>query len=296
MMDSMNYCICASGNLGLIVLRHLTASQLSIKCLLTDAKSREIIEYCIRNKIPCFVGNPRNRKAMEWLDDKGIRFDNILSINYLFILETEIIQRARKYAINFHGSLLPRYRGRTPHVWAIINGESEAGITAHLMNDLCDDGDIVQQVIVPIEAEDTGAILLEKYGRLYPQIVCEVVSLIESNRVSTIKQNKLKATYYGKRTPDDGAINWEWQKERIRNWVRAQAKPYPGAFTYINGHKVTVHKISYSDYGYYDTTPNGMVLCVLDGHPIVKTPNGAIILNDFESTETIDEGQILKTD
>ena len=57
-----------------------------------------------------------------------------------------------------------------------------------------------------------------------------------------------------------------------------------------------MHKISYSDYGYYDTTPNGMVLCVLDGHPIVKTPNGAIILNDFESTETIEEGQILKTD
>ena len=52
----MNYCICASGNLGLIVLRHFTASQLSIKCLLTDAKSREIREYCIRNKIPYFVG------------------------------------------------------------------------------------------------------------------------------------------------------------------------------------------------------------------------------------------------
>lgn len=79
---------------------------------------------------------------MEWLDDRGISFDNILSINYLFILGTEIIQRAKKYAINFNGSLLPRYRGRTPHVWAIINGESETGITAHLMNDLCDDGDM----------------------------------------------------------------------------------------------------------------------------------------------------------
>ena len=230
----MNYCICVSGGLGLTVLQHLVDAAININCVFTDRQSDGIIEYCNHHSLPTFVGNPLNGKAKMWMEASQIKFDNLLSINYLFILETDVLDCATNYAVNFHGSFLPRFRGRTPHVWAIINGEKECGITAHLINSHCDDGDIVKQLHIPIEDEDTGAIILSKYNQLYPSLVKEIVDLIESGNLNTIPQDISKATYYGKRTPEDGGVNWDWQKERIRNWVRAQARRYPGAFTHIN--------------------------------------------------------------
>lgn len=288
-MQNYTYCICVSGNLGYIVLKDLLNKGIIINGVLTDSRSDEIIEFCIKNSLNCYIGNPRRLKASLWLEENNIVFDYLLSINYLFIIEEDILNKA-KLAINFHGSLLPKYRGRTPHVWAIINGEKECGITAHLMNSKCDDGDIVKQIHIKIEDDDTGATILSKYNLIYPSLVEDIVTMMESGNVPTTKQNITKATYYSKRTPEDGAINWDWQKERIRNWVRAQAKPYPGAFSFINGEKVTIHRIQPSDQGYVDTDPNGLVLDVVNNNPIVKTQNGAIEITDFETTATISKG------
>lgn len=293
-MYNHSYCLCVSGNLGYIVLQNLYSKGANIVCVLTDMHSDEIIEYCSKVTLKCFIGNPRDRKAFKWMNIQQVDFDYLLSINYLFILEEDILHRAR-IAINFHGSLLPKYRGRTPHVWAIINGEKECGITAHLMNAKCDDGDIIKQLHVKIDEEDTGAMFLEKYNKIYPNLVDEVVSVMESGKISTTKQDISKATYYGKRTPKDGGINWDWQKERIRNWVRAQAKPYPGAFSHIGNKKITIYKISFSDFGFVDTIPNGSVLTVIDRKPIVKTQNGSIVLEDYEFGEAIKAGHILRT-
>lgn len=289
----MNYCICVSGALGLTVLLQLVASPITIKCVLTDRHSDGIIDCCKEQELPVFAGNPRNGKAVGWLDEQKIKFENLLSINYLFILEPDILDKVSGFAVNFHGSLLPKYRGRTPHVWAIINGEKEAGVTAHLMNTYCDDGDIVRQVVVPIEEEDTGAIILEKYKALYPGLVLQVVEDIEKGNVECRKQDVSKATYFGKRTPDDGQINWNWQKERIRNWVRAQANPYPGAFTFLNEQKIIINKIEYSDLGFQDTMENGLVVAVIDGKPFVKTQNGVVKLVDFETEAVVKPKDIL---
>lgn len=288
----MRYCICVSGGLGYIVLQHLCEHHVDVACVLTDSKSEGIITYCQEQGIAYFAGNPRNGRADEWIEQSGMVFDNLLSINYLFILEADILKRA-KLAINFHGSLLPKYRGRTPHVWAIINGEKECGITAHLMNTECDDGDIVRQIQVQIDDEDTGADILNKYNALYPDLVMGIVRDIERGAITYVKQDKTKATYFGKRTPADGHIDWNWQKERIRNWVRAQAYPYPGAFSYVNGEKVIINKLQYTDYGFNCEMENGLVIGFEYGKPIVKTQNGAVVLIDVNS-ENIKIGDILK--
>lgn len=288
----MRYCICVSGGLGYIVLQHLCEHHVDVACVLTDSKSDGIIAYCHENGLPYYAGNPRNGRADVWMEQSGIIFDNLLSINYLFILEADILKRA-KLAINFHGSLLPKYRGRTPHVWAIINGEKECGITAHLMNTECDDGDIVRQIHVHIDDEDTGADILNKYNALYPELVIGIVRDVESGAITYVKQDKTKATYFGKRTPADGHIEWSWQKERIRNWVRAQAYPYPGAFSYVNGEKVIINKLQYSDFGFNCEMENGLVIGFEDCKPVVKTQNGAVVLIDV-SSENIKLGDILK--
>src|SRR5688500_5389971 len=176
--------------------------------------------------------------------------DLIFSINYLFLINRDLINYPNYGCVNFHGSLLPKYRGRTPHVWAIIDGETETGITAHFMTNEVDEGKIVKQIKVLIEENDTGFSVLAKFNVLYPTIINEVLSDIEQGKINAQEQECSKATYFGKRTPEDGMIQWDWQKEQIRNWVRAQAEPYPGAFTFYNNDKIIINKVQSSDYGF----------------------------------------------
>ena len=269
-----------SGNLGLTVLKELV-DKYKISFILTDKKSEFIINFCISSNIPFFVGNPRDKNIMQELSFP--QCDIIISVNYLFIVGQDIFNYPKKMAINFHGSLLPKYRGRTPHVWAIINNETETGITAHLIDEKCDTGDIVAQINIPIKKNDTGYDVLKIYDLMYPPFVNEVILSIEKNITTFRKQDDLKATFFGKRIAEDGQINWNWQKERIYNWVRAQAKPYPGSFSFIENEKIIIHKIENSSYGYNYETLNGKVVGFEESSPIIKTPNGCIkiLLYDF---------------
>src|SRR5690606_22569809 len=138
---------------------------------MTDSGSANISNWCEEKQVPCFVGNPRNGKASTFFSKYPV--DVLLSVNYLFIIERDLIQHPKKYAFNMHGSLLPKYRGRTPHVWAIINGETQTGVTLHVIDEGCDTGDIVIQEKVKIEHNDTGADILSKFEVLYPLIAKE---------------------------------------------------------------------------------------------------------------------------
>lgn len=270
--------ILASGGLGYSCLVDIIKLN-QVDFVFTDSKSETIIELCKINQISIYVGNPRNDNAKLFI--KKFNIDVILSINYLFIVTDFIYSHPTKYSINFHGSLLPKYRGRTPHIWAIINNEKEAGITAHLISDGCDEGDIIYQEKINIEDHVTGADLLSIYESRYSLVITEVITKIENNTIKPIAQDHSKATYFRKRTPDDGEINWNWQKERIRNWVRALSKPYPGAFSFINGQKIVINEIRFSEYGFSDTDLNGKIINTDQGL-IVKVQNGAIEIIDFE--------------
>lgn len=268
--------ILASGGLGYNVLFDLIKQIETPVFIATDSNSEYIIEFARENSIKLFSGNPRNGKLIEFLNKNQIATDFILSINYLFLLDKELID-SLPVAINVHGSLLPKYRGRTPHVWSIINGETKTGVTAHVIDADCDTGDIVKQVVVPIEKDDTGASILKKFEKIYPELLLSVIEEAQSDELKKVKQDDSKATYFGKRTPDDGLIDWNWHKERIRNWVRAQADPYPGAFSLLNAEKVIIDEVNYSDVGFSDTIKNGTIL-IANRNPIIKCPNGTVEL------------------
>tara|TARA_B110000305_G_C19407950_1_gene623839 strand:+ start:593 stop:1453 length:861 start_codon:yes stop_codon:yes gene_type:complete len=278
----MNLGILTSGNLGMDTLVKIIPNY-NVSFVLTDSRSEGIIKLCVENQIPCFRGNPRNGKGFEFI--KYINVDVITSINYLFLIEMDIIQHANKFSFNIHGSLLPKYRGRTPHVWAIINNENKTGITAHIINEGCDTGPILDQVIIPIEDQDTGYDLLNKYKLNYFDLIQNVLKKIKKGNLTPHPQDESKATYFGIRRPTDGKINWNWQKQRIINWVSAQAFPYPGAFSYINDKKITIDKIEQVDLGFRNEIPNGTVIAI-DPKLVVKTPNGALrIISVRESIE-----------
>jgi methionyl-tRNA formyltransferase len=272
-----------SGVLGLSTVRILSQN-FTPQFIFTDKNSVEIIDFATTNKIPVFIGNPRKNDAAGFL--LKFKTDVIFSVNYLFIVQLNILKHPRLYAINLHGSLLPKYRGRTPHVWAIINGEKETGITAHMMEEGCDTGDIVLQQKLNILEDFTGADILNEFKRIYPEMILELIRQIEDKELKCVKQDNRIATYFGKRSPDDGQINWNWQKERIYNWVRAQAQPYPGAFTKMKDQKIIIDKITYSNYGFNNEMPNGLIL---KDKPVilVKTPNGVVEITKIRNSQMI---------
>lgn len=284
--------VLASGALGHRLLLHLHPKW-SIPFVCTDKGSTAIIAFCEEESIPVFVGNPRKGRAVAFL--QGISCDLLLSINYLFLIEADLIQLPKHFAVNVHGSLLPKYRGRTPHVWAIINNETETGITAHLIDENCDTGPVLKQKKVPIGPDDTGADLLNKFHTVYPELIDEVLEDFVQERLVPQTQNDELATYFGKRTPEDGGIQWDWSKERIANWIRAQAPPYPGAFSHLAGEKIIFRKAINSAMGFHSDQPNGTVLKVLP--LIVKTPNGALELEtEGELKNKIELNQVFKTE
>jgi methionyl-tRNA formyltransferase len=286
----MNIGLLASGNLGFEALQNLLLEQ-EVIFVFTNKDSLTIIQLCEKTNIAYFIGNPRNERANDFL--LGREIDVLISVNYLFIIEENLINLPKKIAFNIHGSLLPKYRGRTPHVWAIINNEKNTGITAHIIDTGCDTGDIIEQVKVAISKEDTGADILNKYNLLYIPLIKSVLDKIENGKLNTTSQDDSKATFFGKRSPGDGQINWNWQRERVYNWVRAQAYPYPGAFTFYKVKKVIIDEINLVDYAFDYNMPNGLIIEI--NPMLVKTPNGVVEIKKMRAELcNIQEGEIFK--
>lgn len=284
----MNIGILTSGNLGYEILKEIL-SKLNILFVLTDSNSKNIFELCYKNQIPCFQGNPRKSRGFDFI--KNIEVDIIISINYLFLIELDIIQHAKKVSFNIHGSLLPKYRGRTPHVWSIINNEKTTGVTAHLIDEGCDTGAILGQIEIPIEKTDSGYNLLQKYRPIYLKLLYDIIEKIKMGDLTMKPQNSHEATYFGKRSPEDGQINWNWQKERIINWVRAQSFPYPGAYSYVRNEKIIIDEIKESNQGFNYDFKNGLVVNV-DSTIKVKTPNGVLEITKIRNDFTFRKGDL----
>lgn len=280
--------VLVSGLLGEVILNMLLRSGNVIDFICTDKKSNGIINLAKEYGIPLFIGNPRSMLMDKFLLDKKI--DLLLSINYLYLIEKNLITFPELFSVNLHGSLLPKNRGRTPHVWAIINGEKKTGVTAHLIDEGCDTGKIILQKEILIDERDTGGTILEKFQIVYPEIVSELIERIKIGNYTLKSQNEALATYNVKRTEADGEINWDWESERIRNWVRAQADPYPGAFTFMDSVKVIVDEISIVEFK-FETVLNGTVL---SSNPIVvKTVDGAVQLTKIRTDIQVDIGKKL---
>ncbi len=161
--------------------------------------------------------------------------DFLFSFYYRFMLSPQALALARRGAYNMHGSLLPKYRGRVPVNWAIIQGERETGASLHEMVAKPDAGRLADQLAIPILPNDTALDVFRKVtvaaetvlDRTLPQLIAGTANLTE--------QDLTTGSYFGGRKPDDGRIDWRWPAAKIHNLVRAVAPPYPGAFCIIHG-------------------------------------------------------------
>lgn len=166
--------------------------------------------------------------------------DVIFSFYYRTLLSEEILSLAPQGGFNLHGSLLPRYRGRTPINWVLVNGESETGATLHKMVKRPDAGDIVSQRKVVITADDTALTLHKKVLEAAKELLKEELPKLKNGTAIFTAQNEAEVSYFRRRTAADGEILWHKSAQEINNLVRAVTEPYPGAFSYIGQRKLII--------------------------------------------------------
>ncbi|MFG2000826.1 methionyl-tRNA formyltransferase [Spirillospora sp. NPDC048911] len=194
--------------------------------------------------------------------------DLIVANNWRTWIPPEIFDLPRHGTLNVHDSLLPKFAGFSPIIWALIAGESEVGVTAHMMDEELDAGDIVLQRAVPIGPDDTATDLFHRTVDLIGPIVKESLDLIASGEAKLTPQDRTKASFFHKRSIEDSAIDWTWPAEDLERFVRAQSDPYPNAFTHYRGERVRVLKASVSK-GVYGGTPGRVFIPEGDGVVIV---------------------------
>ena len=170
--------------------------------------------------------------------------DFIFSFYYRNLLGKELLAIPKKGAINLHGSLLPKYRGRCPINWAVLNGEKEAGVTLHYMTEKPDAGDILAQEKFPIGPDDTALDVHQKAAKAAAVLLKKALPKLKKGTLKGIPQDNEKSTYYGGRKPADGVIDFSKSAAEIRNLVRAVTRPYPGAFAFLGEKKYLFWQVS----------------------------------------------------
>jgi UDP-4-amino-4-deoxy-L-arabinose formyltransferase/UDP-glucuronic acid dehydrogenase (UDP-4-keto-hexauronic acid decarboxylating) len=166
--------------------------------------------------------------------------DFLFSFFYRDMIRKAVLDVPTVASFNLHASLLPRLRGRAPINWALVNGEKRTGVTLHHITPKADDGDIVCQAAVDIADDDTARSLHEKLEFVARQMLSENLPKILRGGIQGRPQNHVEASYFGRRTPADGEIDWRASATQVRNLVRGVTRPYPGAFTYRGNIKLTI--------------------------------------------------------
>jgi methionyl-tRNA formyltransferase len=146
-----------------------------------------------------------------------------------------------KRGINVHPSLLPRYRGSTPLIAPIINGDAETGISVQTVELAVDTGDILGQVRIPLAGRETAGDLAEKAAKLGAELLAEIVKKMEEGRHTPLAQGTEGLSCCRRLNKQDGLINWSLPARMIERMIRAYT-PWPRAYSYWNGRRITIHR------------------------------------------------------
>jgi UDP-4-amino-4-deoxy-L-arabinose formyltransferase / UDP-glucuronic acid dehydrogenase (UDP-4-keto-hexauronic acid decarboxylating) len=235
--------------------------------------------------IPVFAPEDINHPL--WVERiRAFRPDILFSFYYRNLIRSPLLEIPPAGCLNLHGSLLPKYRGRCPVNWVLVNGEEETGATLHYMTPRPDDGDIVSQERIVISQDDTAKTLHEKLRRTSERMLDEVLPRIREGSATRRPQDHSAATYFGGRGPEDGEITWEKTAAAVRNLVRAVTLPYPGAFSHMGDRKCLFWQVSVTPLKQTGLSPGTVAstdpLVVACGDDAVKVdfaqPEGALYM------------------
>jgi len=242
----MKAVVFAYHNMGCTGIKSLIKNGYEITAVFTHADDPEeniffesVARLAAENNIPVFAPEDVNHPL--WIEQlKAMQPDVLFSFYYRTMLSQEVLDIAPQGSMNLHGSLLPLYRGRAPINWALVNGETETGVTLHHMTTQADAGDIVVQEKLSIADNDSALTLNQKLCDLASSMLDKVLPEIASGSATRTTQKHSEATCFSGRSSEDGEIDWNATATEAYNLVRAVTQPYPGAFTFTGDRKITI--------------------------------------------------------
>ncbi|MCX7678732.1 MAG: methionyl-tRNA formyltransferase [Spirochaetes bacterium] len=188
--------------------------------------------------IPIF--QPVSLKDPEFIKNiSSFEVDVFVVVAYGKLIPRELFELPKFKTINLHPSLLPKYRGAAPIEWAIINGETETGITVQRINERLDAGDILLQEKIAIEDNMTAGQLYEIMMQKGAELLIRTLKMMVQNSIVPLKQNDDEATYCGKINRHTSKIIWAKSAKEIRNLIRGM-NPKPVAWTTFRGKLVRI--------------------------------------------------------
>ena len=239
---------------------------------------RSVAEIAAAAGIP--VHRPESPNAPEWVARiRDLAPDILMSFYYRKLVSEAVLAIPPSGCFNLHGSLLPKYRGRVPTNWAVLNGETETGVTLHEMVKRADAGRIVAQRAVPILPDDRAIDVMNRQVSACRELIREVWPRLVDGTAPRIVQDEGAATKYPGRKPADGEIDWTRTARQVHDLVRAVTEPYPGASTTLDGERLTVWwGRPLEEDGAHSAAAPGTVVARSEEGPLVKCGRGLFLV------------------
>lgn len=257
----------------------------------SDTKDDTLKKYAEQYNIDYLF--PVKINSKEFIEQvKAYNCDLFVSMSFNQIFRKEILSVTPLGTINCHAGKLPFYRGRNILNWALINGESEFGITVHFVDEGIDTGDILLQRTYPITLQDTYKTLLEVAYVECAEILYDSIKLLQSNDYKRIDQTTIHPVgfYCGIRGIGDEIINWNQSSMDIFNFIRSVCAPGPKATTYLNGEVVTINAARLIPEAPIYKGTTGQLLSKTENGFLVKTLDSYIEILEIESNEKLKVG------
>jgi len=203
---------------------------------------------------------------------------------YATIFKMPLIELPEQGTINLHGGRIPAYRGGSPLNWQIIQGEREIGISVLRVDARIDAGPVLAARTFPLGEDEDIDVAHAKANALFPELLVKVLDGLESGTLDERPQDESQAGYWHQRNDADGRIDWNGMTaQQVVNLVRGVARPYPGAWTVLDGQRVRVFKARVADVAIRGVP--GRVLHMMGGGPQVVCADRAVTLEDFATDE-----------
>lgn len=244
-----------------------------------------------RSVLAEFVKLAAARKfSLEILDESGrlarilenLRPDFVIVSGWYRLIPPELLTIPPLGFYGLHASALPAYRGNAPLVWQILNGEKQAGISLFKFDGGVDTGELLAQRSTPIASNDTIGDVLEKIEAASMDMIREYYPRLVAGEAATFRQSNQggRESYCSLRRPEDGEIVWTAPAEQVHNFIRAQSRPYPGAFSFrSNREKIIFWRTRLFPHPFYGV-PGRIDQC-FDGGVVVACGQGAVIADQI---------------
>ena len=232
----------------------------------------------------------RDVNALETLNEiRKVEPELIFVVGWSQLVHEPFLALASEGVFGMHPTLLPRHRGRAPIPWAILSGLARTGVTLfEIVDPTADSGAIVGQVEVPVSTEETATSLFASLAAAHVALIRELVPQLLERSAPRVPQDAKRASSWPKRSPADGIIDWETRAPYLYDWVRAQTRPYPGAFTFLGDEKVIVWGARPVEL--VGAAAAGTIVGLEGERPVVACGEGGLLLEEVETSAKLAVG------